>query len=391
MIVVGLLLSVLVTATASADKSNPSNASRYYSSPKQYENPDPLGSDAEQLSKDMGITPEEVKTVLERQPSVGQLQSAMLSKGPASYGGLFVDYSPGYLITILSSPGGGSEVLKAVTELGFGDLAKFITVRETDFTEGALQHAMTQVQDAAGPYLSTIDSDLRTGQVLASGATADDVSQIRAAVDSLQESLTAAGVIISQGKSENADTYGGLHADSSLGNCTTGFSVRRTTDDAHGVTDAAHCPNSFVSISGSAAVFIDGSWGGSQDVQWFDTPYDNDPNKIKDANGGSTRFITSRTDRNEMIIGGGVCHYARNSSGCGLIASTTFNPGPLDNHTYNSTFIRVTGDTVVAGDSGGPWYLQNSAFGTTKGYYGGDPIFMAQNYMSALNLVVKVD
>lgn len=391
-IFVALFVGAVVTATGSAEASNPIKTLNPGASAKEDANPDPLGSDAVQLAKDEGITTSEEIAALERQPLVGELQSAMQSKGPANYGGLYIDYVPDYRITILARPDGAPEVLQAVSTLGFYDLAKFITVRETDFTEDALQHAETQVQDAAGSSLSTVDFDIRTGQVLATGTTAEDVSRIQSRIDLLQEPLSAAGVVITQGQFQNTDAYGGQHADSTTDICTTGFSVWSTNGFGSGVADAAHCANSFVNIAGNAAVFMAGKWGDNQDVQWFDTPYDADLNKVKDSDSGSTRAITSRTDRSEMIVGGGVCHYGRTTSGCGIILSKSYNPGPLDSHTYNSTFIRVTNDAVGNGDSGGPWYIVNSAFGTTKGHTSnGDPVFMAQNYMSALDLIVKVN
>ena len=94
-----------------------------------------------------------------------------------------------------------------------------------------------------------------------------------------------------------------------------------------------------------------------------------------------------------MAVGGVVCHYGRTTGfGCGEIASKTFNPNGFDSHSYNSTFIRVTSDTVDHGDSGGPYFEAQYAYGIIKGFTsGGDPVFMAQNYMSVLGIQVKIN
>jgi streptogrisin C len=388
-------IAMIVGATVSAsatDSPNGSNTPAEQATEPEYDNPDPIGSDATQLASDVGISVDEARAAIERQAAVGQLQAAMEARGPRAFGGLFIDYKPEYRVTILSRPGGGPEVSTAVRSLGFADLEKFVAIRETPFTRDVLANALTRVENVARSNLTTLDLDIRTGQVLATAATPADVSAVRSVVAANKATIPAREVVVEQGTFQDEDVYGGLHADSSLGNCTSGFSVSRTTDGTSGVTDAAHCPNSSVTISGVSASFVDGKWGDSQDVQWFTTSQA-EPNKIKDADGGSTRAITSRTDRSAMVVGGSVCHYGRNSSGCGTIASKDFNPGDFDSHTYNSTFIRVDNDDTVTGDSGCPWYLGNSAYGTHKGSTtnGDDPVFMAQNYMSALNLVVKIN
>lgn len=386
---VATILGAAISAGAAGTQqtSTPSGAQ---SAEPEYENPDPVGSDAAGLAGDVGISENEARAAIERQIAVGELQAAMEKSGPRSYGGLFIDYTPSYRITILASPDGGSDVSDAVGGLGFGALEKFVTVRETPFTREALMNAMEGVGNIAGSHLTTLDLDIRTGRILATAPTPADVSAVRSAVETSKEPITAREVIVDQGTFQDDDVYGGLHADSSSGACTSGFSVARTTDGTSGVTDAAHCANSGVTISGVTAIFQDGKWGDSQDVQWFTTAQ-TEPNKIKDADGGSTRAITSRTDRSSMVVGGSVCHYGRTTSGCGTIASKDFNPN-FDNHTYNSTFIRVTNDHTSGGDSGGPWFLGNSAYGTHKGSTNsGDPVFMAQNYMAALNIVVKIN
>jgi hypothetical protein len=121
-------------------------------------------------------------------------------KGPPSFGGVFIDYKPRYRITLLATPGCRAEVAAAVPRLGFSDLEKFIRVRETAFTEDVLVASMTRVQNAAGSYLTTLDSDIRTGRILASAANAADVASVRSAIAALQPPLIARGVIVKIGR-----------------------------------------------------------------------------------------------------------------------------------------------------------------------------------------------
>jgi hypothetical protein len=96
-----------------------------------------------------------------------------------------------------------------------------------------------------------------------------------------------------------------------------------------------------------------------------------------------------------MTVGGDVCHFGKTTGfKCGEIVSKSFDPDGSGSG-YNATFIRVSAPNTSGGDSGGPWFLSNSAYGTHRSTVtiGGTEyrVFMAQNYMAALNLVVKIN
>jgi len=94
-----------------------------------------------------------------------------------------------------------------------------------------------------------------------------------------------------------------------------------------------------------------------------------------------------------MNLGDPVCKYGRTTGyTCGTIETKQFDPdgsGTL----FNATFIYVDGGSVNLSegeDSGGPWFYGTTAYGVHKGGSGNDAWFMAQNYMSALNIRVKI-
>jgi hypothetical protein len=135
--------------------------------------------------------------------------------------------------------------------------------------------------------------------------------------------------------------------------------------------------------SGTTLDFVTDKNADSQDVQWFKTPGLTDLNQIRHTSAGYTLDITSRTDRSEMSVGASVCHYGRNSHfGCGQIASKSFDPGSG----FNGTFIRVENDSTLAGDRTSV-VPEPISHGTHKGITtsGGDPVFMAENYMGAFD------
>ena len=165
---------------------------------------DAVLTDAREVASDLGISVEEAAAAIERQPQVGRLQVSLKQRGPASFGGLFIDYSPEYQIVLLSLPGGSDEVTRAVDELGFTELSPFVIVRETPYTEDVLKDAMRMVSDLGGPKLTSLDLDIRTGEILATAASPADVAAIHAAVDAADPPVPARRVVVSVPRGEGA-------------------------------------------------------------------------------------------------------------------------------------------------------------------------------------------
>lgn len=354
--------------------------------------PDPLQVDAAEVAAMFDITIEEARARLERQPRVGELDRALNERGPHRFGGLMIDQRGEYAIVLLARPGGKVEVDAAVERLGFADLNPFITVRETPYTLDVLEEEMQRVGQLAGGLATTLDVDLRTGEVLATAATPEDVQALRDAVALAKPPIQARQVVVVEGgPSLGEHSYGGL----ALSTCTSGFSVRNTNTGTHGVSTAGHCQEAQTLQKHGVALYrVAEKEGDSQDVQWHTTPDLNDPNLINPRDGsGTERTITSRTDRSQMTLDNPVCHSGMTTQyGCGSIRSKSFDPDGSGS-AFNGTFIRIRDDDTQRGDSGGPWFLGNSAYGTHRSSTtdGSDnPIFMAQNYMAALDIVVRI-
>ena len=388
---VGMLMLISVPLTTSA-RAHDHSTGQPADQEVEHLDADPVGTDAQEIAKDSGITVEEARAVIERQPRLGLLSAALEERGPESFGGIYLDYAPEYRITLLSRPGHASTVARAVSELGFDDLEPHVGVVETRFTEDVLVGAMGEVRGMAGGQATTLDVNIQTGEVLATADTEADAEAIRNAVASSRSSVQARRVVVTVGRFTEQHSYGGLP----LTTCTAGFSVRRTTDGDEGVTTAAHCqdPQSIQDHHGGTSLdYVTEKYGDNADVQWHKTPGLTDDNRVRVSNVGDTREITSRTDRGEMVIGSPVCHYGKSSGfGCGDIESKQHDPDGSGNM-WNAVFIRVANDNTLDGDSGGPWLLGNSAYGVHRGLSSsGKPVFTAQSFFdTALSVVVKIN
>lgn len=201
--------------------------------------------------------------------------------------GALIEYQPEYGVTILVEPGHAEQVANAIEQRGFGHLRIYITLRETRYTRPALLRAVDRVRQIGEGRVTSTDIDLRAGEVEVTAATDEDVAWIREAVERNRSSIEAMDVVVvrSPAGGEESESYGGLKMNQSDGDdpCTSGFSVRRTTDDARGVATAGHCKKHGYRLHQVLLDFVKRRYGGNHDVQWHKTPGLADHNWVKDG------------------------------------------------------------------------------------------------------------
>lgn len=132
-----------------------------------------------------------------------------------------------------------------------------------------------------------------------------------------------------------------------------GFSVMNASG-IKGVTTAGHCPD-IETYNNVNLPFMDGNPGGIVDIQWnrADLVF-TVRNLIWD--GIYTRYIFDSKPRALQSVGEWVCKNGKTTGyACGTITAT-------DQDGFN---IRVNGVVMQGGDSGGPWFWNNTAYGTS--------------------------
>lgn len=183
--------------------------------------------------------------------------------------------------------------------------------------------------------------------------------------------------------------------------CTTGFVVKNSAGTT-GVTTAAHCNNSqsYTTFGGTSYTMTYQSEinDADQDVQWHTTAQTEHPEFYADLT-TTARILTGRRLRSSTAAGNTTCHRGRTSAySCGSVASTTYQPTSYTcgTQTCAATWISVTGSSLACapGDSGGPWFNGQTAFGThaAGGSSGSGPgqcsvaIYMSTDYLSGLGV-----
>ena len=195
-------------------------------------------------------------------------------------------------------------------------------------------------------------------------------------------------VTVSQLSRITTDLYGGL----TLSPCTAGYSVTHS-DGRQGITSAAHCGQE-QTFNGTDLDFVQALLGGKYDVQWHEAPGFTLRNLVYDGSGN--RYVYGTESVNDQTVGEYVCKYGITTGfDCGDIVAIDFQPtdqtGCSNYCSFSATFIRVHKDGVDladVGDSGGPWFSGNTAYGIMRSEFGDDAIYMQIDYTSGLDVSV---
>lgn len=311
----------------------------------------------------------------------------MLQAGASDYfSGLWVEHTPDYrLVVQITSSASADEVaaLEAVLE----GLPLATELRLVDYT---LADLIAEVE--------RINSQLRVPADLLPNVIDNRVDVFVTSlgdVDGLLSPMSRA-YVAPRRSSPIVNIHGGLTL--SGGGCTSGFSVFSLVAGVRGVTTAGHCSN-IQSYSGTNLPFQAGTWAGSADIQWHTAPGFTVVNKIF-ISGATIRNVTSTKSLSAMFIGESVCKTgATTGLDCGSISALGLAPGfcvPNPLPTWVQVHSASGNDMGAPGDSGGPVYTTSGAtdaraYGTLACEAGPgnlDMIFMAQEKMSSINVVV---
>jgi hypothetical protein len=113
-----------------------------------------------------------------------------------------------------------------------------------------------------------------------------------------------------------------------------------------------------------------GSWGlGYRDVQINGSANSPDPYFYANRGAGELRAVQTWRNLASTRAGDFVCHYGESSGySCATVELTDYAPpGDLCGGPCSPTWVTVSGPSCVPGDSGGPVFSGDVAFGIAKG------------------------
>jgi hypothetical protein len=334
-----------------------------------------LAEDAIQYAGQFRVTPEEALRRLKAQQDSVAATDAIAREFADRLAGIAIEHAPEYRIVVLLT---GSEPVADRTAAGVPIV----------FTTGA---KATQAQAVAAMRKHLIDLrselpgargagyDQRTGEVVLLVTPADaarfGIDAIRARAE--QIGAVPVRVVVNQLNESDMSVDGGglvqgLNALTNRPNrCTTGFVV--TDGEQNAITTAAHCPDQLTYIDRdgtSAELPMIGSWGAAyRDVQINGSADSPNPFFYADRGAGSLRRVATWRNAASTRAGDFVCHYGESSGySCAIVELTDYAPpGDLCGGPCFPTWVTVRGPSCIPGDSGGPVFSGEVAFGIAKG------------------------
>lgn len=348
---------------------------------------DPATYEAKGYAAQLGISIEEAMRRFELQDAAGVLEAELRSKEAATFAGLWLEHTPAFKIVVQFTDATKKDISPYLQNK---ELAAIVEVRTATVALADLEKAQAAALSSVASTGISVESGINVREncvelYVVEQARLDDAVQ----KGKVQLSPYVKVITVSSMGKPDADIYGGL----SLSTCTSGFAVKNSSG-TKGITTAAHCSNT-QKYNGTSLTFKSEKYTGSYDIQWHTASGYTVKNKIRVSSSGSTRDITSTKSRSDQVVGGYVCKYGMTSGyTCGYISDKSYKPSYVPSG--SATFIRVdntAGYTNLssAGDSGGPWFLVNTAYGTHSGEPGADPndaIYMAVNYVTGINVSV---
>jgi hypothetical protein len=338
-----------------------------------------LAQDAAEYARQHHVDPDEALRRLEAQEQSVAATDRLRETYRKRLAGIAIEHEPAYRIVVLLK--GGKAVPDESVEAG--DLNVPVVFRTG---APATREKLLKVLDkrgkrlrAAFPDARGTGADPRTGELVLmigdTGKSDEDLAEMAARASDIagvpvriRPIEAAANLVAVEGgtRVEGADAVTGRHAV-----CTAGFVV--TDGTRTGLVTAAHCPDVLTyNAPGGGKVELPfvGQWGWSfQDVQVNVAEGGGEPLFYADARKSEARVPEGVRTRASTRAGDFVCHRGeRTGYTCGEVELTDFAPpGDLCGGPCAASWVTVAGPGCGGGDSGGPVFAGDTAFGIMKG------------------------
>lgn len=305
-----------------------------------------LMQDAKMYASRFGVDLDEAIRRLKLQSEIGDLNAELAAKERDTFAGLWIQHQPEYRVIVRFTRNGGVTIRPYIEN---GPLADIIEIRTASVTLAELEADRDQ---AARIARGLGIRDFSAINIIENRAELYvlDPEQLNIALRKANLQLPANVEVIKVNElpREVDAIFGGL----ALTTCTSGFSVKNSSG-TKGITTAGHCRNS-QQYHGVNLPLVDEVWSDPYDIQWHTAPGFTVRNLVFD--GTYARPIYGVKFRASQSVGEWVCKYGKTTHyGCGQIVLTNFQG------------VNVAVDIPVDnGDSGGPWFWYNTAYGTTK-------------------------
>lgn len=335
-----------------------------------------LFEDAIQYSAHFQVSPEEALRRLKAQQASAAATDAIAREFADRLAGISIEHSPDFQIIVLLT---GSEPVADRNAAGIPIIFKTGAKSTHAQAVAAMRRHLIDFRREL-PGARGAGYDQRTGEVVLLITPADAASFGIEAIRKRASELSGVPVrVVTNSLNEtNMSIVGGGRVEglnpltNRRNRCTSGFVV--TNGDVHAITTAAHCPDQLTYIdrdgNSSPTLPMIGSWGlAYRDVQINGSADSPEPLFYANRGAGSLREVETWRSVANTRAGDFVCHYGESSGySCATVELTDYAPpGELCGGPCSPTWVTVRGPSCVPGDSGGPVFSGDVAFGIAKG------------------------
>jgi hypothetical protein len=344
---------------------------------------DPLEYDLASYAKDQNITTDEAKQRFEIRSKFDGLGQQLSEKESDTFGGIYIQHQPEYRIVVLFTRDGAGTIAKyldASLQKHVKILPAKVSLKQLKSDQVIYTSVIKESGVMVGSGINIIDGVVEISVALKDASNLADEIQKRKIV--LPDDVKV--VEVDELPQPATDIYGGLVPDGGANTGTLGFSIVNAYG-TRGVTNAGHVTVAVSYLSTNLPVQMDRT-DTYYDIQWHTAPGFTVLPQIQWYQYGNTRTITGYKPYADMYYQDYVLKWGKTTGyNGGYIVSLNEMLPWVNNSAY--TFIRVHNANVyplaTSGDSGGPWFWGNTAWGTSCGTQGatGDGWFMAIDYL----------
>jgi len=337
-----------------------------------------LSADARETAGLLGVSVAEALRRLEAQEASVPLVDRLAQSYRDRLAGVVVEQRPDFRIVLFVTGAPGPDLQVATAPFGVPVVVRPGARATRDAVLDAIRLHQAELR-AALPSPPGMGLDPRTGALLVVvRAGALDGEGDEAATTARLEAIAGVPVEVRQWGDFDADlavegggrVVGGDAEEARRFVCTSGFVV---TDGARSaLSTAAHCPDDLRFVDRDRTetpLALLGAWGaGTQDVQLHDAGQPLSP-AFRAADEGRARLVTTWRNRASTRAGDIVCHRGiRTGYSCAEVRFPDYAPpGDLCAGPCPATWVAVAGPKCRGGDSGGPVFVGQVAFGLLKG------------------------
>ena len=334
--------------------------------------PDALRVDAESYARHYGVSVDEALRRLRVQQAAGELNAQLQARHPETFAGMTIEHQPSFAVVARFTRGGG-EALRGVSDPALAQVLRAENAAvPLPRLQARLEAAYGRVRGRGVHAAGGLNLRANRPEIYVPAAAA---AAARAAVP-----VETGAVVVPVDRLPQPEVlYGGL----ALSTCTSGFHVRNGAGTP-GISTAGHCGNT-QSQSFWTLTFLGESQTGSFDIQWHNLPGATTYSNLIQV-GSGTRPITSTRARTAQTSGEWICKQGKTTGNtCGTLSTTSYC------WTGACTYIYVDGGSVnlsEGGDSGGPWFSGNTAYGSHVFGGGNDSGYMAVDYFTGIGVTI---